>query len=120
MPVVNHPVSYSKQTGPEETATGGGELVAINTATGAVRWIHKFATSPFGAVTTVNNVVFATTFNGVVYAFNANTGALIRELPLPAGTNTGVVVEGNTLIAPAGLPVAAGEKPELVAYRIGG
>jgi outer membrane protein assembly factor BamB len=120
VPVVNHPVSYSKQTTPEETATGGGELVALNTATGTVKWVHKFTTSLFGAVTAVNDVVFATTFNGTVYAFNANTGELIRELPLPAGTNTGVAIEGNTLIAPAGLPVAAGEKPALVAYRIGG
>ncbi|MGH2854130.1 MAG: PQQ-binding-like beta-propeller repeat protein, partial [Solirubrobacteraceae bacterium] len=118
-PVVNHPVSYSKQTTPEETATGGGELVAIDTATGAVKWVHKFTTSLFGAVTAVNNVVFATTFNGTIYAFNATTGELIRELPLPAGTNTGVAIEGNTLIAPAGLPVAAGQKPALVAYRIG-
>lgn len=118
-PVVNHPVSYAKQTAPEETATGGGELVAIDTATGAVKWSHKFATSLFGAVTAVNNVVFATTFNGVLYAFNATTGELIREFQLPAGTNTGVAVEGNTMIVPAGLPIRAGEKPQLVAYRIG-
>ncbi len=118
-PVVNHPVSYAKQNAPEENATGGGELVAIDTATGAVKWIHKFPTSLFGAATVVNDVVFATTFNGVLYAFNANTGELIREFQLPAGTNTGVAVEGNTLIAPAGLPVRAGEKPQLVAYRIG-
>ncbi len=118
-PVVNHPVSYAKQNAPEENATGSGELVAINVATGTVKWIHKFATSLFGAATVVNDVVFATTFNGVLYAFNANTGELIREFQLPAGTNTGVAVEGNTLIAPAGLPVRAGEKPQLVAYRIG-
>jgi outer membrane protein assembly factor BamB len=118
-PVVNHPVSYTKQT-PEENATGGGELVAIDTATGAVKWIHKFATSLFGAVTVVNDVVLATTFNGALYAFNATTGELIRELQLPAGINTGVAVSGNTVIVPAGLPIRAGEKPQLVAYRIGG
>lgn len=119
VPVVNHPVKYSKQAPPEETATGGGELVALEVGTGAVKWIHKFATSLFGATTVVNDLVFATTFNGSVYAFNTETGELVREIQLPAGTNTGVVIAGDTLIAPSGLPVRPGQTPAMVAYRTG-
>jgi hypothetical protein len=37
---------------------------------------------------------------------------------LPAGTNTGVVISGDTLIAPAGLAQQESQKPELVAYRL--
>ena len=40
-------------------------------------------------------------------------------MQLPAGSNTGVAVSGNTLIAPAGLASAEGQTPELVAYRLG-
>jgi outer membrane protein assembly factor BamB len=119
VPVVNHPVKYSKQTPPEETATGGGELVAIEVATGAVKWIHKFSASLFGATTVANNLVFATTFTGALYAFNTENGELVHEFELPAGTNTGVSISGNMLIAPAGLPIRPGETPTLVAYRLG-
>jgi outer membrane protein assembly factor BamB len=119
VPVVNHSVKYSKQVPPEETATGGGELVALEAATGSVKWVHKFAASLFGATTVVNDLVFATAFTGSIYAFKASTGALLKELQLPAGTNTGVEVDGETMIAPAGLPFRPGQTPELVAYRTG-
>jgi outer membrane protein assembly factor BamB len=119
VPVVNHSVSYAKQTPPEENGKGGGELVALNAATGAVKWIHKFSTSTFGAATAVNDLVFATTFSGTLYALNANTGEVVRQIQLPAGTNTGVAISGDTLIAPAGLALGAGQSPQMVAYRIG-
>ena len=39
----------------------------------------------------------------------------------PAGRDQlGVMVNGDTLIAPAGLPVAEGQVPEMVAYSLGG
>lgn len=119
VPVVNHPVKYSKQVPPEETATGGGELVAIEVATGAVKWVHKFPGSLFGATTVANDLVFATTFTGALYAFSTTTGELVHEFQLPAGTNTGVSISGNMLIAPAGLPIRPGQTPTMVAYRLG-
>jgi outer membrane protein assembly factor BamB len=119
VPVVNHPISYSKQTPPEEGARGGGELVALNLATGAVKWTHPFSASLFGAVTVVNELVFATTFTGTLYVYEANTGTLVRELQLPNGTNAGVSISGNTVIAPAGLARTPSQTPEMVAYRIG-
>jgi outer membrane protein assembly factor BamB len=117
-PVVNHSVTYKSQTEPEESGPSTGELVAIDTATGAVKWDRKLPSSAFGAATAVNDLVFATTFEGKLYAFNANSGATVWESQLPAGSNTGVAVDGDTLLAPAGLPFASGQKPGLVAYRL--
>jgi hypothetical protein len=39
---------------------------------------------------------------------------------LPAGINTGVSISGETVIAPAGLATTAGQKPEIVAFHLGG
>jgi outer membrane protein assembly factor BamB len=63
--------------------------------------------------------VFATSASGTVYAFDDKTGEIVWEKQLPTGTNTGVVVSGDTLIAPSGLPTREGQTPELVAYRLG-
>ena len=78
-----------------------------------------FTSAAFGAVSAVNDLVFATTFEGKAYALDASTGAVVWEQQLPAGTNTGVSASGDTLIAPAGLQVASGQTPELIAYRLG-
>jgi outer membrane protein assembly factor BamB len=120
VPVVNHPVTYTNQTEPQESGPSTGELVALDTATGAVKWDRKLPSSAFGAATAVNDLVFTTTFEGKLYAFDASSGATVWESQLPAGTNTGVAVDGDTLIAPAGLALASGQNPGLVAYRLPG
>jgi outer membrane protein assembly factor BamB len=120
VPVVNHPVTISTQTENQENGPTTGELVAIDAATGAVRWNHKFPSAAFGAATAVNDLVFATTFSGALYAFDASSGDIAWQSQLPAGTNTGVAIDGDTLIAPAGLPLANGQTPEIAAYRLGG
>jgi outer membrane protein assembly factor BamB len=118
VPVVNHPVTITSQAENQENVPGGGELVAIDIATGAVRWTHKLAAPAFGAVTAVNDIVFATTFEGALYAFDASSGSVAWQTQLPAGTNTGVAVEGDTLIAPAGAALSASQTAELTAYRL--
>jgi outer membrane protein assembly factor BamB len=121
VPIVNLPVSYSTQTSDQEGGEGtGGELVALDVATGAVRWTHQFAAPAFGAATAVNDVVFTTSSDGTLYAFDASSGSVLSEMRLPAGSNTGVAVSGNTVIVPAGLAQAAGQTPELIAYRLDG
>ena len=62
--------------------------------------------------------MFATTFEGTLYAFDASSGEVVWETKLPAGTNTGVAVNGDTLIAPAGLATGSGQTPEIAAYRL--
>jgi outer membrane protein assembly factor BamB len=120
VPVVNHPVSFSSQTEPQESGPSTGELVALDTTTGAVRWVKKLPAAAFGAATAVNDLVFATTFSGKLYAFAASSGTLAWESQLPAGTNTGVAIDGGTLIAPAGIALEGGQAPQIVAYRLPG
>jgi outer membrane protein assembly factor BamB len=120
VPVVNHPVTITSQSETKEPGPLEGELVALNIANGTVRWKHALSGAAFGATTTVNDVVFATAFTGELYAFEASSGNVLWETQLPAGTNTGVAVSGDTLIAPAGLPLQSGQTPEITAYRLPG
>jgi glucose dehydrogenase len=119
VPVVNHSVTISSQETPEESGPSTGELVAVDVATGAIKWKHKFSSAAFGAPTVVNDLVFATAFEGNVYAFDAKSGQVVWEDSLPAGTNTGAMASGNTLLVPAGAAVAEGQTPEIVAYSLG-
>jgi outer membrane protein assembly factor BamB len=118
-PVVNLPVHYTSQTEDSEGPESSGELVALEATTGAVRWVQKLSAPAFGAATAVNDLVFATDAGGTLYAFDDGSGEPAWQVQLPAGTNTGVAVSGNTLIAPAGLASESGQTPELVAYRLG-
>jgi hypothetical protein len=40
--------------------------------------------------------------------------------PAAAGTNSGVSVAEDTIIAPAGVAAAEGQSPQIVAFRLGG
>jgi outer membrane protein assembly factor BamB/predicted lipoprotein with Yx(FWY)xxD motif len=120
--VNNFPVTY---TGPAIADlktpafnTGTGDLVAVNEATGAVEWDRKLPSSPYGGATIANNVVFTTTYNGTLYAFNATTGAELSHTALSSTTNAPVAVVGNTVLTAASFPSAAGHAL-LIAYRLG-
>ena len=75
-----------------------GEMVAVNQNTGKIEWDDKLPSSPYGAAAVTNNVVFTTTYNGFLYAFNAATGALVLKMPLSAGTNSPVTIDGDYVI----------------------
>lgn len=118
VPVVNHSVTIEANSETQESGPSTGEVVALSAATGAVEWDQKLSGAAFGATTAVNDLVFATSFEGVLYAFNASTGSIVWQVKLPAGTNTGVTVSGDTLVAPAGAALESGQTPALVAYRL--
>jgi outer membrane protein assembly factor BamB len=101
------------------TATAPGEMVAIDQASGKIKWQHHLPHSPYGAATVSNDLVWTTTFDGTLWALNKNTGAAVWHTKLPAGTNSGLAVDGNTVVLGAGFPESAGQKPTLIAYRIG-
>jgi hypothetical protein len=66
-----------------------------------------------------NNVVFTTTFNGDLYALRTATGAILRRIPLFAGTNAPVTVDGDYVIAGAGVPLSKTQQPLIIAYKLG-
>jgi alcohol dehydrogenase (cytochrome c) len=98
---------------------GTGEMVAVNQDTGKIEWDTKLPSSPYGAATVTNNVVFTTTFHGDLYALNAATGAILVKTPLSAGTNAPVAIDGDYVIAGAGVPLSAKQHPLIIAYKLG-
>jgi outer membrane protein assembly factor BamB len=121
VPVVNHPMTV--KSGSEITEEGGlstGEVVGIDLKTGKVKWKRELEAPVFGAVTVVNDLVFTTTADGLIHALKAETGGEVWQGSLPVGTNAGVTVSGDMLIAPAGLPSEEGQTAQLVAYKLGG
>jgi alcohol dehydrogenase (cytochrome c) len=120
VPVVNHSMIVVSPTELSENSAATGELVGLDKATGAVRWAKELPSPAYGAPLVVNDLVLETTSEGVVHAFQAKSGGEVWQGALPAGTNAGVMVSGDTMIAPAGLPLAEGQIAELVAYRLGG
>lgn len=75
---------------------------------------------PLGAVTVSNDLIFTTLYNGVLIALDRRTGAVVYRRQLPTSTNSPIAVAGNTVIVPAGGPVArtGGGDPQVVAYRV--
>src|SRR5215470_4498500 len=96
-----------------------GEMVAVSQDTGKVEWDTKLPSSPYGAATVTNNVVFTTTFHGDLYALNTATGAILLKMPLSAGTNAPVAIDGDYVIAGAGVPLSAKQHPLIIAYKLG-
>jgi alcohol dehydrogenase (cytochrome c) len=100
-----------------ENATG--EMVAVNQDTGAVEWDTPLPSSPYGAATVTNDVVFTTTFKGYLYALDATTGALLFSTPMTAGSNAPVAVDGDYVIAGAGAALSSTQRNMIIAYKLG-
>ena len=96
---------------------GTGELVAIETNNGDVVWSHEFESMVFGAATVVNDLVFTSTFDGMIYAFDKYTGSLLWNYQSPAGINAWPAVSGDTILFPAGVPTET-QEPILIAFRL--
>jgi alcohol dehydrogenase (cytochrome c) len=97
-----------------------GEMVAVNQDTGAVIWDTPLPSMLFGAATVTNDVVFTTTFSGYLYALDATTGAILFKAPMSARTNAPVAVDGDYVIAGAGLAAPSStQRNMIIAYKLG-
>jgi outer membrane protein assembly factor BamB len=94
-------------------------MVAVNQNTGRLEWDVKLPSAPFGAAAVTNNVVFTTTFDGHLYAFNASTGAILLNTPLSAATNATATIDGDYVIVGAGAPLSTSQHALIIAYRLG-
>ena len=63
--------------------------------------------------------MFTTTYSGFLYAFNAATGAILLKTPLSDGSNAPVTVDGDYVIAGAGVPPSKGQQELIIAYKLG-
>ena len=98
----------------------GGELEALNLATGKVEWDTKVPQLPIGAVTVSNDLVFTTIYTGTLLALNRHTGAIVFRRRLPTSTNSPLAIAGKTLIVPAGGPTSNTPygHPQVIAYAV--
>ena len=99
-------------------AKATGEMVAVNQDTGKIEWDDKLPSTPYGAATVTNNVVFTTTYSGYLYAFNAATGAILLKTPLSSGSNAPVTIDGDYLITAAGVQLPK-QQQLIIAYKLG-
>jgi alcohol dehydrogenase (cytochrome c) len=96
-----------------------GEMVAVSQDTGTVIWDTPLPSSPYGAATVTNNIVFTTTFKGDLYALDATTGAILFKTPLSAASNAPVAVDGDYVIAGAGVALSTAQRDMIIAYKLG-
>jgi glucose dehydrogenase len=96
-----------------------GELVAVNQDTGTIVWDTLLPSSPYGAATVTNDVVFTTTFHGDLFALDAATGAILFKTPMSAGSNAPVAVDGDYVIAGAGAALPPAQRNMIIAYKLG-
>jgi alcohol dehydrogenase (cytochrome c) len=96
-----------------------GEMVAVNQDTGSIIWDTPLPSSPYGAATVTNDVVFTTTFKGYLYALDAANGAILFKTPMSAGSNAPVAVDGDYVIAGVGVPLSSSQKLMVIAYKLG-
>jgi len=118
VPVINMTVEYTPTEFVGKSFDLGaatGELVAIDAATGKILWDKKIDQMVAGAATVVNDLVFTSTYNGQIYAFNRKTGDEIWSYQAPGGINGWPAVSGDTII----FPIGVGAKPVLLALSLG-
>jgi outer membrane protein assembly factor BamB len=105
---------------PTKAAGGeGGEIEALDLATGKVEWDTKVDDLPLGAATVSNDLVFTTLAKGTLIALSRSTGAIVFRQRLPASTNAPIAIAGNTVLVPASAlhDPGSGKGPaQLVAY----
>ncbi len=119
VPVVNHPLTVENGETVGEGEGMSGEMVALDIATGKVKWHEAYEAPAFGAPVAVNDMVFFATFDGTLYGLDGETGGEVWSASLPAGSNSGMTASGGSLIVPAGIAIAEGQVPSLVAYSLG-
>jgi len=120
VPVVNHPLTIENGETIGEGEENSGEMVALDLATGKEKWSQVYEAPAFGAPVAVNDMVFFATFDGTLHGLDGETGGEVWTEALPAGANSGVTASGDSLVLAAGLPLAEGQVPSLVAYALGG
>lgn len=106
--VTNSPTYHSATgtgQGPLTMEDAWGEVIAIDAANGEILWDTEMPTMPLGAIVVANDLLFCSGIDGVLRAFNRETGDEVWNYQLSAGVNAPLVLAGDELIVPAGYPI---------------
>jgi outer membrane protein assembly factor BamB len=113
------PTASAVIAGMQPISQASGDEVAVDLRTGRILWSTRLSSPPFGAATISNDLVFTTTYAGQVIAFSRTSGKVVWKGRLASGTNSPLVIQGNTLIAAASLG-ASDSKPQIDAWQLPG
>lgn len=91
-----------------------GEIVAIDAATGAVKWDAKVRGDPFGGATVVNDLVFTGLHDGTLLAVSTDDGHVVWTHQAEGVINAWPAVVGDQLLWPLG----GSKPPALLALRL--
>jgi outer membrane protein assembly factor BamB len=100
-------------------APARGRMVALDLASGRVRWDRPLPAGEYGAAAVANDVVFTTTYDGTVWGLDARSGQVAWRARLPAATNAPVAVAGDTVLAAGSVVLRRGQHTQIVAFRLG-
>ncbi len=117
VPLLNQPTYYTSTAigTSNEKYPVTGQLLAIDANTGAILWSNTFDSPDYGAATVANDLVFTSTYDGTLYAFDRATGDQVWSWKSPSGTNGFPAIVDDTILLPAGV----GQAPQLIALRLG-
>ena len=90
--------------------------MAIDAASGAVRWATAVPGDPLGGVAVVNDLLLTALLDGTVLALSRATGEIVHQFAAPGGINGWMSIVGDTIY----LPVGQASPPQIVAYGIPG
>ena len=88
-------------------------------ATGRQVWARRLPEPDFGCATLADGVVFTSTFDGIVYALDTRTGAVLWRVSMRAGINSCPALASTWLLVGAGVPRDARSVLELTAFTTG-
>jgi outer membrane protein assembly factor BamB len=114
---------------PEDRVAPTGGVCALDATNGDILWDNKIPSFVLTGATVANDVVFVSGFEGVLRAYNVESGEEIWNIELPAGTNAPLAIAGDTIVlaAAAGISVAPTNgtpaperepKPNIVALKL--
>lgn len=117
--VVNAPSLYS---GPEETSYGfnvqlgsaNSELVAVDAVTGEIDWTVELEGDAFGGATVAGDLVFTSTWSGIVLALDRETGDEVWRYEADGGINGWITVTADELYIPVGI----GDPAQLLKFEL--
>ena len=110
--------NFTEGSGLCDFKTAGGELVALDGATGKVVWGKDVGNMNYGGATVVNDTVVTITFEGKIQAFNKADGTAVWTKQMPAFANATPAIADDMIVAGAGFAAGEGQKPAVVAYKL--